>query len=52
LVFRPTFRILLAAVIASSVELNAFLGFSKRLNSMILSNFSRLFSAGSFANGC
>ena len=49
LVFWPTFLILLAAVIASYVDLNAFLTVSKQLNSVILKNFSWLFSAGSFA---
>ena len=49
LVFWPTFLILLAAVIASYVDLNAFLAISKQLNNLILKNFSWLFSAGSFA---
>lgn len=49
LVFWPTFLILLAAVIASYVDLNAFLAVSKQLNNLILKNFSWLFSAGSFA---
>lgn len=49
LVFWPTFLILLAAVTASYIDLNAFLAVSKQLNNMILTNFSWLFSAGSFA---
>ena len=49
LVFWPTFLILLAAVIASYVDLTAFLAVSKQLNNLILKNFSWLFSAGSFA---
>lgn len=49
LVFWPTFLILLAAVIASYVDLTAFLAVSKQLNTVILQNFSWLFSAGSFA---
>lgn len=48
MVFWPTFLILLAAVIASYVDLNAFLAVSKQLNAMILKNFSWLFSFGSF----
>lgn len=49
LVFWPTFLILLAAVIASYIDLQAFLAVSKQLNGVILNNFSWLFSAGSFA---
>lgn len=49
LVFWPTFLILLAAVIVSYIDLNAFLAVSKQLNNLILKNFSWLFSAGSFA---
>ncbi|NNA88724.1 BCCT family transporter [Pseudomonas gessardii] len=49
LVFWPTFLILLAAVIASYVDLTAFLAVSKQLNTVILQNLSWLFSAGSFA---
>ncbi|NBF09310.1 BCCT family transporter [Pseudomonas sp. Fl4BN1] len=48
LVFWPTFLILLAAVIASYLDLQAFLAVSKSLNRMILDNFSWLFSASSF----
>ena len=48
LVFWPTFLLLLAAVIASYIDLNAFLAVCKQLNTMILDNFSWLFSAGSF----
>ncbi|WP_252979189.1 hypothetical protein [Pseudomonas cyclaminis] len=39
LVFWPTFLILLAAVIASYVDLNAFLAVSKQLNNLILKTF-------------
>ncbi|WP_123724342.1 BCCT family transporter [Pseudomonas protegens] len=48
LVFWPTFLILLAAVIASYLDLQAFLAVSKMLNQMLLDNFSWLFSASSF----
>lgn len=47
LVFWPTFLILLAAVIASYVDLDAFLAAASTLNSAILDNFSWLFSLGS-----
>lgn len=49
LVFWPTFLILLAAVIASYIDLSTFLAVSKQINTLILTNFSWLFSAGSFA---
>lgn len=49
LVFWPTFLILMAAVTASYVDLESFLRTSTQLNSLILTNFSWLFSAGSFA---
>ncbi len=47
LVFWPTFLILLAAVIASYINLEAFLSVANRLNTTILDNFSWLFSLGS-----
>lgn len=47
-VFWPTFLILLAAVIASYLDLQGFLVVSRQLNRIILDNFSWLFSAGSF----
>ncbi|MCK2183029.1 BCCT family transporter [Halomonas getboli] len=47
LVFWPTFLILLAAVIASFQDLDAFLGFTSQLNDAILERFSWLFSLGS-----
>lgn len=47
LVFWPTFLVLLAAVVASYVDLDAFLATTKALNSTILDNFSWLFSLGS-----
>ncbi|RMQ96195.1 putative transporter-like membrane protein [Pseudomonas savastanoi pv. glycinea] len=49
LVFWPTFLILMAAVTASYVDLESFLRTSSQLNSLILTDFSWLFSAGSFA---
>ncbi|WP_249975761.1 BCCT family transporter [Vreelandella olivaria] len=47
LVFWPTFLVLLAAVIASYFNLEAFLTVANRLNAAILTNFSWLFSLGS-----
>ncbi|MCK0713673.1 BCCT family transporter [Chromohalobacter sarecensis] len=47
LVFWPTFLVLLAAVIASYVNLDAFLATTSALNDAILDNFSWLFSLGS-----
>lgn len=47
LVFWPTFLILLAAVIASYLDLDAFLAVASGLNDAILNNFSWLFSLGS-----
>ncbi|SDO14074.1 BCCT family transporter [Vreelandella arcis] len=47
LVFWPTFLILLAAVIASYLDLDAFLAVASSLNDAILNNFSWLFSLGS-----
>lgn len=47
LVFWPTFLILLAAVIASYVDLDAFLATASALNDAVLTNFSWLFSLGS-----
>ncbi|WP_280542238.1 BCCT family transporter [Chromohalobacter sp. 11-W] len=47
LVFWPTFLVLLAAVIASYVNLDAFLAATSALNDAILDNFSWLFSLGS-----
>ncbi|MDV6319830.1 BCCT family transporter [Chromohalobacter sp. HP20-39] len=47
LVFWPTFLVLLAAVIASYVNLDAFLASTSALNDAILDNFSWLFSLGS-----
>lgn len=49
LVFWPTFLILMASVVASFIDLDAFLAVSKHLNSLILSHFTWLFSAGAFA---
>ena len=42
LVFWPTFLILLAAVIASYVDLDAFLATASALNDAVLTNFSWL----------
>jgi choline-glycine betaine transporter len=47
LVFWPTFLVLLAAVIASYINLEAFLAVTSALNDAILTNFSWLFSLGS-----
>ncbi|WP_280562952.1 MULTISPECIES: BCCT family transporter [unclassified Chromohalobacter] len=47
LVFWPTFLVLLAAVIASYVNLDAFLATTSALNDAILDNFAWLFSLGS-----
>ncbi|MBP5981807.1 MAG: BCCT family transporter [Halomonas sp.] len=47
LVFWPTFLILLAAVIASYLNLEAFLAVASSLNNAVLTNFSWLFSLGS-----
>jgi len=47
LVFWPTFLILLAAVIASYVDLDAFLATASALNDAVLTNFSWLFSLSS-----
>ncbi|WNL43375.1 BCCT family transporter [Halomonas sp. PAMB 3264] len=47
LVFWPTFFILLGAVIASYVDMEAFLAAAGHLNDAILENFSWLFSLGS-----
>ncbi|WP_110707629.1 BCCT family transporter [Salinicola sp. CR57] len=47
LVFWPTFLILLVAVIASYVDLDAFLATASALNDAVLTNFSWLFSLGS-----
>ncbi|WP_110655426.1 BCCT family transporter [Salinicola halimionae] len=47
LVFWPTFLILQAAVIASYVDLDAFLATASALNDAVLTNFSWLFSLGS-----
>lgn len=47
LVFWPTFLVLLAAVIASYVNLDAFLATASALNDAILDNFAWLFSLGS-----
>ncbi|RXE47373.1 BCCT family transporter [Chromohalobacter israelensis] len=47
LVFWPTFLVLLAAVIASYVDLDAFLATASALNDAILTHFSWLFSLGS-----
>ncbi|WP_165855804.1 BCCT family transporter [Marinobacter sp. JSM 1782161] len=46
-VFWPTFIILMSAVVASYVDLDAFLSVTKELNSEILDHFSWLFSLGS-----
>lgn len=48
LVFFPTFLILVGALVFSLVDLDAFIGYTKSLNTVILSNFSWLFSLGSF----
>ncbi|KAF0867075.1 BCCT family transporter [Pseudomonas sp. LD120] len=48
LVFWPSFLVLLAAVIASHLDLPTFLSVSKQLNRLILDNFSWLFSTASF----
>ncbi|WP_233440404.1 BCCT family transporter [Modicisalibacter coralii] len=47
LVFWPTFLILMAAVVASYVDLDAFLATASALNDAILDRFSWLFSLGS-----
>ncbi|MCG7599835.1 BCCT family transporter [Halomonas sp. McH1-25] len=47
LVFWPTFLILMAAVVASYVDLEAFLATASALNDAILDRFSWLFSLGS-----
>ncbi|WP_251977979.1 BCCT family transporter [Salinicola avicenniae] len=47
LVFWPTFLVLLVAVVASYIDLDAFLATASALNSAILDNFSWLFSLGS-----
>ncbi|MBR9905383.1 MAG: BCCT family transporter, partial [Gammaproteobacteria bacterium] len=47
LVFWPTFLVLFAAVIASYINLDAFLAVASGLNGAILNNFSWLFSIGS-----
>ncbi|GAA5173220.1 BCCT family transporter [Modicisalibacter zincidurans] len=47
LVFWPTFLVLLAAVIASYIDLEAFLATASALNDAVLTNFSWLFSLGS-----
>ncbi|WP_106420529.1 BCCT family transporter [Salinicola tamaricis] len=47
LVFWPTFLILLGAVVASYVDLDAFLATASALNAAVLDNFSWLFSLGS-----
>lgn len=47
LVFWPTFLVLLAAMIASYVNLDAFLSTASALNDAILDNFAWLFSLGS-----
>ncbi|WP_235039859.1 BCCT family transporter [Vreelandella profundi] len=47
LVFWPTFLVLIAAVIASYVNLDAFLATASALNEAVLNNFSWLFSLGS-----
>lgn len=47
LVFWPTFLVLIAAVIASLMDLEAFLGATTALNTLILDNFAWLFSLGS-----
>jgi len=47
LVFWPTFLVLLAAVIAGYVNLDAFLATASALNDAILDNFAWLFSLGS-----
>ncbi|MBD3896525.1 BCCT family transporter [Halomonas sp. ML-15] len=46
-VFWPTFLVLMAAVVASYVDLDAFLAGTSALNSAILDHFSWLFSLGS-----
>lgn len=48
LVFWPTFTVLMAAVVLSLVDLVQFLNITKAANDAILTNFSWLFSAGSF----
>ncbi|GHA16028.1 BCCT family transporter [Oceanisphaera arctica] len=47
LVFWPTFLLLMAALLASYLDLDTFLATTKTLNSAILDNFSWLFSLGS-----
>ncbi|MFC0269585.1 BCCT family transporter [Kushneria aurantia] len=46
-VFWPVFLILMAAVVASFINLDAFLAVTSHLNSLVLDNFSWLFSLGS-----
>ena len=48
LVFWPSFLILMAAVIMSFINLEGFLETAGSLNETLLSNFSWLFSLGSF----
>lgn len=48
LVFLPTFSILVAALIFSLVDLEAFTQYTSALNSSVLTHFSWLFSFGSF----
>ncbi|GED21526.1 BCCT family transporter [Halomonas halmophila] len=47
LVFWPTFIVLMVAVVASYVDLDAFLASTSALNDAVLANFSWLFSLGS-----
>ncbi|MDW5378288.1 BCCT family transporter [Halomonas sp. HP20-15] len=47
LVFWPTFLVLLAAVVTSYIDLDAFLATASALNDAVLTNFSWLFSLGS-----
>lgn len=49
LVFWPTFLTLLAAVVTSYVDLQGFLAFTQRLNSLLLDDFSWLFSLAALA---
>lgn len=48
LVFLPTFLILISALVLSLVDLDSFTKITAELNSSVLSNFSWLFSLGSF----
>ncbi|WP_165313544.1 BCCT family transporter [Vibrio ziniensis] len=48
LVFFPTFIILISALVLSLVDLESFTKITSELNSRVLSNFSWLFSLGSF----